>query len=100
MAMRSIIVSIVNEIRDLILQELLKLVLKYLDPIKSTLLGILAREQMEAYTDTINDILRNCPRIWFNFNGQELETKLDTVDYADIDVSTTKGGEQPSINNC
>lgn len=100
MAMRDVIVSIIKEIRDLIIQELLKLVLKYLDPIIQMITNIILREQVENYTDAITEIIRNCPHIWFNFGNQNLETKLDTVDYADIDTSSTISGESPETNNC
>ena len=99
-ALRSIIVAIVKEIRDMVIQELLKLVLKVLEPIIQTIAAILLREQLESYADAILEIVRNCPFIWFRFGNQYQDTKLDTVDYADIDVSHTKEGEQPSINNC
>jgi hypothetical protein len=59
----------------------------------------LLREQIENYTYAINDIIRNCPAIWFKFGNQDQETKLDTVDYADIDVSSTRADDKP-INNC
>jgi len=98
-AMRSIIISIVEEIRDLIIQELLKLILKYLEPIVATLHSLMLREQVEAYVDAINEILRNCPSLWFTFGGRDLETKLDTVDYADIDTSYANI-ERPELNNC
>ena len=99
-ALRVIIMAIVKEIRDMVIQELLKLVLKALEPIIQTLGSILLREQLENYSDAILEIVRNCPFIWFSFGNQDQETKLDTVDYADIDVSNTKEGEQPSTNNC
>lgn len=99
-AMRSIIVSIINEIRDLIIQELLKMLLKVLSPIIAVLTASIVREQIEAYTEVIDDIIRNCPRIWFSMGNQYSDTKLDTVDYADIDTSVTKGGESPQLNNC
>ena len=99
-ALRSIIVAIIKEIRDLVIQELLKLVLKVLEPIIQTIAAILLREQLESYADAILEIIRNCPFIWFRFGNQYQDTKLDTVDYADIDVSHTKEGEQPSTNNC
>lgn len=98
-AMRSIIIAIVEEIRDLIVQELLKLVLKYLEPIVALIHDIVLREQVEAYAEAINEILRNCPFLWFSFGNRDLETKLDTVDYADIDVSSTNV-ERPELNNC
>ena len=99
-ALRVIIVAIIKEIRDLVIQELLKLVLKVLEPIIQTITAILLREQLESYADAILEIIRNCPFIWFRFGNQYQDTKLDTVDYADIDVSNTKEGEQPSTNNC
>jgi hypothetical protein len=99
-ALRSIIVAIIKEIRDMVIQELLKLVLKALEPIRQTLANILLREKLENYADTILEIVRNCPAIWFRFGNTYQDTKLDTVDYADIDVSHTKEGEQPSTNNC
>jgi hypothetical protein len=98
-AMQGIIVMIIKEVRDLIIQELLKLVLKYLEPLKEMIESIILREQIENYTEAINDIIRNCPVIWFSFGNQDLETKLDTVDYADIDVSSTRADDKP-INNC
>lgn len=98
-AMRSIIVAIVNEIRDLIVQELMKLVLKYLEPIIQMLTSIMLREQVEAYVDAINEILRNCPFFWFSFGNRDLETKLDTVDYADIDTSVTIT-DKPILKTC
>ena len=99
-ALRSIIVAIIKEIRDMVIQELLKLVLKALEPIIQMLASILLREQLENYADAILEIVRNCPFIWFSFGNTYQDTKLDTVDYADIDASHTKEGEQPSTNNC
>jgi len=99
-ALRSIIVAIVKEIRDMVIQELLKLVLKALEPIIQMLGSILHREQLENYADSILEIIRNCPFIWFSFGNKQEDTKLDTVDYADIDVSHNKEGEQPSTNKC
>lgn len=99
-AMSTIIEAIVKEIRDLILQELLKLLMKQLQPIVELIGSIVIRERLEYYSEVINNILKNCPFIWFSFGSQLLETKLDTVDYADIDVSSTKKGEKPTTNPC
>lgn len=99
-ALRTIIMAIVKEIRDTVIQELLKLVLKALEPIIQMLASILLREQLENYADAILEIIRNCPFIWFRFSHKYEDTKLDTVDYADIDVSHNKEGEQPSTNEC
>lgn len=93
-ALRSIIVAIVKEIRDMVIQELWKLVLKALEPIIQMLASILLREQLENYADAILEIIRNC------FSNKYKDTKLDTVDYADIDTSHNKEGEQPSTNKC
>ena len=99
-ALRTIIMAIVKEIRDMVIQELLKLVLKALEPIIQMIASILLREQLENYADAILEIIRNCPFIWFRFSHKYEDTKLDTVDYADIDVSHNKEGEQPSTNKC
>jgi len=99
-AMRSIIEAIVKEVRDLLIQELLKLLMKQLQPIVELIGSIVIRERLEYYSEVINNILKNCPFIWFSFGSQLLETKLDTVDYADIDVSSTKKGEEPTTNPC
>ena len=99
-SMQSIIVAITKEIRDLILSELLKFLLKQLEPLKETIMSAINREQIDNYVDTINDLIRNCPFFWFRFGGssnQDLETKLDTVDYADIDMTKIINGEMPSI---
>ena len=93
-ALKTIIVAIVKEIRDMVIQELKKLVLKALEPIIQMLASILLREQFENYSDAILDIIRNC------FSNKYKDTKLDTVDYADIDTSHNKEGEQPSTNKC
>ena len=97
-AMKEIIIAIIKEIRDLIVQELMKLVLKYLEPIIAMLTSIMLREQVEAYVDAINEILRNCPSIWFSIGNKFEDTKLDTVDYADIDVSHII--EDKPLNQC
>jgi hypothetical protein len=99
MAMRTIIIAMINEIRDMILQELLKLLMSKLQPLIEMLTSIIAREQIEDYVDAINELIRNCPFIWFKFGTEQLDTKLDTVDYADIDVSHTNSEDVPN-NNC
>ena len=98
--MNQIIISIVKEVRDLVIQELLKLILKQLSPIISTISSIILREQLEEYAEAINDIIRNCPTVWFSLGNKYSNTVLDTVDYADIDTSENKGGETPKLNNC
>ena len=99
-AMVGVINAMVKELRDLLIQELLKFLMNALQPIIEMLGSIIVRERLEYYAEVIENIIKNCPMIWFSFGNQDLETKLDTVDYADIDVSTTRAGEQPNINNC
>ena len=97
-AMQGIIITIIKEVRDLVIQELIKLVLKYLEPLKEMIESILLREQIEEYTSAINNIIKNCPMIWFNFGYQPQEVKLDTVDYADIDINEIINAEKPKEN--
>ena len=99
-AMTGVINAMAKELRDLLIQELLKLLWNTLQPIIEILGSIIARERLEYYAEVIENIIKNCPMIWFSFGNQDLETKLDTVDYADIDVSTTRAGEQPNTNKC
>jgi hypothetical protein len=70
-----------------------------LQPLIEMLTSIIAREQIENYVDTINELIRNCPFFWFKFGTEQLDTKLDTVDYADIDVSSNKADDKPT-NKC
>lgn len=99
-ALQTLIVSIIKEVKDLVIQELLKLVLKQLEPIIQMLGSILVREQLENYSDTIMEIIRNCPTIWFKFSNRLEDTTLDTVDYADIDTSELSEEEKLKLNNC
>ena len=99
-ALKSIILSSIKEIKDMIIQELLKLVINTLEPIIQTLSSILVREQLENYADAIKEIIRNCPSLSFGLNYKYDDTKIYNVDYADIDTSITNGNEMPSTNKC
>jgi hypothetical protein len=99
-AFRSIIDALVKEVRDLILQELLKFTLDELGPLFMTFSSAIVRERLEDLAEAMQEAIRNCPFFWFKFGNQYEEAKLDTVDYADIDVSGNKEGEKPSTNNC
>jgi hypothetical protein len=74
--------------------------MKYLHPIIELMGSIIVREKLDVYAELIDNIIKNCPLIWFRFGNLDLDTKLDTVDYADIDVSSTRAGDKPSTNNC
>lgn len=99
-AMMGVINAMVKELRDLLIQELLKFLMKVLQPIIEMLGSIIIRERLEYYAEVIENIIKNCPIIWFRFGNQYEEAKIDTVDYADIDVSTTRAGEQPKNDKC
>jgi hypothetical protein len=99
-AMSKIIMDMVKELKDLLIQELLKLLFSQLEPLKQVLASAIVREKLEYFAQVIDNIIKNCPLIWFRFSSQLLETKLDTVDYADIDASTMKPNEQPKNNKC
>ena len=99
-AMIKIISSLVKEIRDMILQELFKLVMEQLSPIIALLTNALVLEQLDNYSEAIRDIIRNCPFIWFKFKNQLQDTNLDNVDYADIDIPAEVEKDTPNTNNC
>ena len=99
-SMESIVMSITKEVRDLLLQELLKLLTNQLQPLMEVMNDALIRERLNDYAEVLRNIISNCPSFWFSFGNQNLETKLDTVDYADIDASSTKPGEKPTLNKC
>jgi uncharacterized protein YdiU (UPF0061 family) len=107
-AMREVIISIVKEVRDLIFAELLKLIILKLQPIIITINSAIVREQIENYTEILDDIMRHLDRSKIGyvntllslFKTTELNTTLDTVDYADIDASVTNKEEKLPINNC
>ena len=99
-AMIKIISSLVKEIRDMILQELFKLVMEQLSPIIALLTNALVLEQLDNYSEAIRDIIRNCPLIWFKFKNQLQDTNLDNVDYADIDIPAEVEKDTPNTNNC
>lgn len=100
-AMRSIIVSIIKEVKDLVMQELLKLIFERLQPIKELLEQLLVTESLEQYRMLINDLMTNYQQLWFSLfsGGNNIDTQIDNVDYADIDASSANGGE-PSTNKC
>ena len=83
-SLSGLITSIVLEIRDLILQELLSWVLSILSDLKDKLASMLVLEQVEFYTRLMSSLLKACkitlPKV------SPLDSMLDNVDYADIDV--------------
>ena len=56
---------------------------------------LIINEQVEGYVSAIRSMIEDCPIIWFRLGNKYEETKLDTVDYADIDTSVITVVEQP-----
>ena len=98
-SMTDVINSIVKELRDLLIQELLKFLKTELGAIREMFTSLIFREKLEEYASIIEQTIKDCPIMWFKFGDEELDTKLDTVDYADIVVGDTRAGEQPN-NKC
>ena len=92
-SMQGLLVAIVNEIRDLILRELLAWAMKILQDITSKVATLLANEQAHYYAMIMMSLLRFMSRI--NLKGKHLDTQLDDVYYADIDPI-----DQPKIETC
>ena len=82
-AISGLITSIVVEIRDIILNELLNWAKSILNDLLSKLSSILALEQVDYYTRLMVSLLEACKI--HSLNRKLLETQLDTVYYADID---------------
>lgn len=92
--MIGLITSIVKEIRDLILQQLLKLVMKKMGILLLELSEKLILEQILIYKKLLKQLIDAC---WFwSHRRSLLDTKLDEVDYADIDDVN----KQPNTEKC
>lgn len=94
-SMMFIITQVIYEIRDLILQELLKWLTLKLKVVIEVMSSQIIMEQVEDYVELMQDLMRNCPAIWLKFGNQFEESKLDTVDYADIDAGQTDDNDEP-----
>ena len=100
-SMRSLIVSIVKEVKDAIVQELLKLLIDKLSPIVKLMGDMILQETLGYYRDLMREILAECS---FSLNLPWMKnvfenTSTGEVDYADIDKSETIV-EKPLTNNC
>jgi hypothetical protein len=89
----NIIVAIIKEIRDLILKELLDFVLEQLQPIFELLADKIFMEQAMVYRELLRQMIKACG--FGKGKKAELETQIDSVDYADIDPI-----EQPKTDEC
>ena len=109
LSMQTIIADIVKEVSDLVEKELLKFVIQQLQSLKEKLLEIITRERLEDITNAIQRLMRHnsldglylpYQTIRSIFGDILVDTNLDMVDYADIDMSTSNNGEKPRNNNC
>lgn len=90
--LQSLLVGIIRNIKDLIMQELMKLVLKELRPVVDAILSMLTQEVLSNYIKLIRQLIENCDMSFFFallslFKNKYSDTELDLVDYPDIDTS-------------
>ena len=92
-SIEGLITAIVRELVDLILQELLNWCLRILGELLEILKDELIKESLEYYARLIKLLFKAC---WFKASHRApLDTKLDHVDYADIDEI-----DRPQESNC
>lgn len=99
-ALQDIIVGIVKEVKDLIIDKLWKLVAIRLDPLITITSDEIVKEQLDSYADVLREIMKYAPYIFHFIGGQRQDTKIDDVDYADIDIPSENNKDTPNTNNC
>lgn len=99
-ALQDIIVGIVKEVKDLIIDKLWKLVAIRLDPLITITSDEIVKEQLDSYADVLREIMKYAPYIFHFIGGQRQDTKIDDVDYADIDIPSENNQDTPNTNNC
>lgn len=99
-ALQDIIVGIVKEVKDLIIDKLWKLVATRLDPLITITSDEILKEQLDSYADVLREIMKYAPYIFHFIGGQRQDTKIDDVDYADIDIPSENNQDTPNTNNC
>lgn len=92
-SIEGLLVSIVREVRDLILQELLNWCLKILLDLNVLAVSMLVKEQLEYYSRLMKLLFKACS--FKSSRRAALENELDHVDYADIDEI-----DRPKESNC
>ena len=95
-----IIMGVINEIKEMLMQQLLALLLKQLDPIVKMLESILLKEQVEAVAEAMREIAKNCPSMWFKLGNRYSDTQLDQVDYADIEPRSENKNNATPTESC
>lgn len=92
----TILIPIISEIRDMIMQELLNNVLKYIEELAEKVGKYITMEQISVYTELIKNIIKACT---FGFplfgHRTNLDSQLDVVQYADI-----KPIDKPQTSTC
>ena len=92
-SIEGLLVGVINEIRDMILQELLNWVLKIITKLIAKVKIELELEKYKNYAALMILLLKAC---WFEpKHRKNLDSQLDNVDYADIDPI-----EQPATQEC
>lgn len=99
-ALQDIIVGIVKEVKDLIIDKLWKLVAIRLDPLITITSDEIVKEQLDSYADVLREIMKYAPYVFHFIGGQRQDTKIDDVDYADIDIPSENNQDTPNTNNC
>lgn len=99
-ALQDIIVGIVKEVKDLIIDKLWKLVAIRLDPLITITSDEIVKEQLDSYADVLREIMKYAPYVFHFIGGQRQDTKIDDVDYADIDIPSENNKDTPNTNNC
>lgn len=89
----TLLVSIVRQVADMILRELLRWAQSIVLELIHALAALLITEKVEYYTRLMAKLIKACS---FRIKrSQPLDTMLDNVDYADIDETA-----QPQTNEC
>ena len=90
---KNIIMSLIEQIRDMILQKLLDFIMDKIQELIAAAMNLLLMEQVEYYSRLISQLLRAC-RFSLGKNP-DLPSTLDYVDYADIEPN-----DKPITNEC
>jgi hypothetical protein len=92
---QNVILSIIKEVKNIIIKELYNFMMEKLAPILKLFISKLALETIKAYKDLILGLILNCiPNISFDF--YTMGTIIDNVGYADI----VPKKERPDDTNC
>lgn len=92
-SIEGLLVSIVKELRDIILQKLLEWCLKILMELNLRAAELLIKEQLEYYSKLMKLLFKACS--FKSSRRAALDSELDHVDYADIDEI-----DKPKESNC